>query len=169
MIQWDRGNLDRHFTKRINEDRDCMEDIFKKDVNQIRREDYEQASISAISTAWLTYNASEKDRTGSTAFEIRYYPKRSYFIDDRLLKTIVSPSKRIVTCFHMDFGRPHKKGQGTVEQMLKCLDDLINRKKIGDIKEISISKLDDSLSFRKTLKIESGIVSAVSTPKDDVK
>lgn len=168
MISWNAVNLDHHFTKRIKNDPDCMEDIFQKPVNQIEKNDYEQESISVISMAWLAYEASQLDPFRSTRLRIAYHPKRSYFIDHRLLKTVVSHSQDVVTCFHEHFGRPHKREQYEVEQKFKYLEELAFNKKAGKLREINIRRLEKSSLLNEVFKLELEIFSAIPTIKVDV-
>jgi hypothetical protein len=54
-------------------------------------QEYEQASLDVVGGCWLCYQAEESDPYDP---DFGYYPRRTYFIDDRILKTVTDTNQQ---------------------------------------------------------------------------
>jgi hypothetical protein len=141
MPKWNQQSLKTHFDKRVSKDADCLQDVLGRPVALITEGDYERESMKVLSTAWICYSGEGLDNRWSGRGGIWYYDPANHFVDDRLLTTIVSRSTdTVLTCYHEDFNRSHRPARHKIEQMVRYVEHLGNRRRGNMLRNFSVDR-----------------------------
>jgi hypothetical protein len=163
MTKWDQHNLQTHFDKRVRKDAACLQEVLGRPLASITKDDYKRESIEVLSTAWICYSGEGLDNRGSGYGGIAYYDSSNYFVDDRLLTTIVLRSvDTIRTCYHEDFNRSHQPTQRKYEQMVRYLEHLRNQRRGNMLRNFSVERFEPPANVREALEAELAQVKAIS-------
>jgi hypothetical protein len=124
---WEMKNLERHYSKRLQEDPGCFEDLLRIIGRPMTRGEYESRSAEVIMSSWLEYEARARDFVMSS-----YHKTRAHYVDDDLVVSITDESRsRFVTCFHEHFdsrrslhGKNPGKGASVAQRRIQYTEDL---------------------------------------------
>jgi hypothetical protein len=162
MPEWDQHNLQTHYDKRVSKDSDCLQDVLGRPVATITKDDYKRESIEVLSTAWICYSGEGLNR-GSGRGGISYYDSANYFVDERLLTTIVlRNAEAILTCYHEDFDRSHQPTKHKLEQLVRYLKHIGNKRRGNMLRNFSVQQFDPPCDIRRVLEAELAQVKAIT-------
>ena len=163
---WTQQNLARHYSKRMNVDTTCMQEVFRKSIASITEATYKSESLEVIRTAWIKYSAEAYDARSSYDSEIYFYPRSTTYVDDRLLCTFVnSISNEIQTCYHEHFDKPHRRPLHKTEEMVKYIEQLGHKRKGNMIRNFSVEAIVPSSNEALRAEIDKTIAISEKPPR----